>query len=153
LIAAWADYFAPVKALLIPHLCTVFRDADPGRAPHRALATDLIGKYAADDPELLSQLLTNADARQFEMLLTLLKPNRDRARDLLIHQMDDWEAKKSQATTIRENAIANLPSHCCNSVPDRLWPLPPFAGPDPPHTCLIHRMAARSLRRSRRNRF
>ncbi|MCH5373868.1 MAG: hypothetical protein JJ992_07825, partial [Planctomycetes bacterium] len=69
---AWAQFFEPVKQYLIPELRKSYRNSDPELAARRALATDLLSRYASDEPEVLVDLSASADARQFEILKPVL---------------------------------------------------------------------------------
>ena len=142
--AAWAGYFAPVKPHLIPQLCAVYRDATATRAAQRALATDLLSSYAADDPKLLAKLLETADARQFSMMMTPLRAHGAPAREALSQGLDAWIGKPPRGSDdTREQVIANLGVAMLQmGAPERLWPLLKHS-PDPTvRTHLVHRLVA-----------
>jgi formylglycine-generating enzyme required for sulfatase activity len=72
LAARWVEVFRPVRARLLAPLSDIFRD---GRRPEaeRRLATALLVNYAADRPEVLAELLMEADNWQFAELLPKLQ--------------------------------------------------------------------------------
>jgi len=66
----------PIRALLLAPLSAIFRnDADDRR---RGLATSFLADYAANEPELLGDLILDADTRQFQVLLERLRPHGER---------------------------------------------------------------------------
>jgi serine/threonine protein kinase len=80
----WVDLLRPAWRSLIPSLSTLARSADD-KGDRRARATRIFIEYAADEPEMLVDLVGDADSRQFAELLPrlALASNRDRAIDLL----------------------------------------------------------------------
>lgn len=141
--AVWARQFEPVKGLLVPGLRQEFGDKSVERAAQRALAADLLASYAADDPQLLVELLTTADARQFNLLFPLLAAYSEQAAQLVEQHLDaslaaepaDWEDDSP------EQASANLVIALLRlGRAERLWPLLRHT-PDPTlRTQLIDRL-------------
>lgn len=78
LLGAWSDALDGVHELLLPPLMEIFRDS--GRSDtERTVAMSLIANYAADRPELLSEIIQDADAKQFAILFPQLEAYRDQA--------------------------------------------------------------------------
>jgi formylglycine-generating enzyme required for sulfatase activity len=95
-LGVWMDGFKDVKGKLIPSLKTVFRDPKEEHAAERARATDLLAGYAGEQPEVLADLLADADAKQYAVLFPLLEARREQALGLLTDELDktadfDWK--------------------------------------------------------------
>jgi formylglycine-generating enzyme required for sulfatase activity len=71
-LRAWLEGFRPVKERLLPALAAVFRDRER-RETERSLATDLLADYAAEKPDLLADLILDADEKQFAVLFSRLQ--------------------------------------------------------------------------------
>jgi serine/threonine protein kinase/formylglycine-generating enzyme required for sulfatase activity len=67
-LGQWSEAFRPVKNRLVSPLSAIFRDHQPERSAERRLATNLLADYAADQPEVLADLLMDADEQQFAVL-------------------------------------------------------------------------------------
>ena len=66
------------RPLLRP-LGRVFRGEAPRLKEHRLTAAGVLADYAADQPELLADLLLDADAKQFAVLWPVLQTHREQA--------------------------------------------------------------------------
>lgn len=77
-LRTWIDALRPVGPRLLPHLRRAFRSSkDPGE---RRIVCTVVADYAADQPDVLYDLIQDADdGRQFEILLPLVALDRDRA--------------------------------------------------------------------------
>lgn len=141
--AVWAQYFEPVKKQLIPALREAYCEGAIDRAPARMLATDLLASYAADDPQLLVELLSTADERQFISLYPTLAAHGGKAIELVESRLDQSLASKpvDWDDDTPERASANLAIALMRlGRAERLWPLLTHS-PDPTlRTRLIHRL-------------
>jgi len=72
-LAAWMDGLRPVREMLQGPLAAVFRDRKEDRANERNLATNILADFAADRPDLLADLLMDADEQQFAVLFPKVK--------------------------------------------------------------------------------
>src|SRR5262249_29322286 len=80
-LGPWTEALRPVHEALLRPLGEVFRTAkSPDR---RERAARLLADYAADKPDLLADLLPDADAKQY----ALLRPVLDRYRELTVERM------------------------------------------------------------------
>src|SRR5439155_16234884 len=86
-LAAWMDSLRPVRGKLLAPLAAVFRDANR-RETERSLATDILADYAADTPQVLADLLLDADAKQFAVLYPKLKEHGERGLTWLLGAVD-----------------------------------------------------------------
>jgi serine/threonine protein kinase len=80
----WVNLLRPAWRALMPPLSALARSADD-KGDRRSRATRIFIEYAADEPEMLVDIVGDADARQFADLLPrlALASNRDRAIVLL----------------------------------------------------------------------
>jgi formylglycine-generating enzyme required for sulfatase activity len=86
-LGSWIDGFHPVRARLIPSLSAVFRNPRR-RDAERSLAADVLARYAADRPDLLAELLLDADDKQFAVLYPKLQDRAEHALPLLNAELD-----------------------------------------------------------------
>jgi hypothetical protein len=85
----------PVRGRLVEPLTRVFRERARPDAD-RSLATSLLAEYAAEQPDVLADLLLDADERQYVVLWPRLQPHRERAIGMLHQELDktlapDWQ--------------------------------------------------------------
>jgi eukaryotic-like serine/threonine-protein kinase len=60
----WLDALRPVRGKLTPHLAAVFRNKDRPES-ERSLATNILINYVSDDPDLIANLLMDADPKGY----------------------------------------------------------------------------------------
>jgi serine/threonine protein kinase/formylglycine-generating enzyme required for sulfatase activity/Tfp pilus assembly protein PilF len=72
-LKTWSDGFRPVTAFLLEPLSKIFRDTRPERTTERTLVTNILIDYIADQPQVLADLLMDADERQFSLILPKFK--------------------------------------------------------------------------------
>jgi formylglycine-generating enzyme required for sulfatase activity len=94
-VGKWTELLRPVAAQLLPPLQSIFRD---GQRPEseRSVATSLLADYAADRPDLLYEMVSEAEPRGFAVLWPRLRAHRDRALALAHAELDralapDWK--------------------------------------------------------------
>jgi serine/threonine protein kinase/formylglycine-generating enzyme required for sulfatase activity len=100
-LGQWSAAFRPVKDRLIPELSRIFRDPRPERTAERSLAADLLAGYAADKPDLLAELLMDADPKQFTVIYPMLKDHGEQGasklsaelREELLPVQTEWTAR------------------------------------------------------------
>ncbi len=66
-LATWLDALRPIRTNLIGPLSLIYHD-DSRRETERALATDILADYASDDLRILTDLLLDADEKQFVVI-------------------------------------------------------------------------------------
>jgi serine/threonine protein kinase/formylglycine-generating enzyme required for sulfatase activity len=76
-LGSWTDALRPVRRSLLPPLARVFRDK--AQAEQRQVAANILADYAADQPSFLTDLLLDADERQFAIILPNLAGHRHHA--------------------------------------------------------------------------
>jgi hypothetical protein len=72
-LGQWSERCRLVKNSLLEPLAVIFRDRNLERASERTLATNLLADYAADNPQLLADLLMDADEKQFAVIYPKFK--------------------------------------------------------------------------------
>jgi formylglycine-generating enzyme required for sulfatase activity/tRNA A-37 threonylcarbamoyl transferase component Bud32 len=144
-VSGWAEALRPVRGGLISPLADVFRDGNrPGL--ERGLAADLLADYAGDQPQLLADLLMDADEKQFDVLFRKVQTFGARGLRLLTGEVDrklpvdaTEDAKEKLAKRQANAAVALLRMN----QPVKVWPLLRRSGePDDPRvrSYLIHRL-------------
>jgi formylglycine-generating enzyme required for sulfatase activity len=141
-LAPWMEGFRPVRAKLLAPLSAAFRDRGEGRTPERSLATSILADYAADEPQVMADLLMDADEKQFALMYAKVKEHGDRGLPLLF-----GEVGKTLPPEAKDEARERLAKRQANAAvgllrmnqPDRVWPLLKHS-PDPRgRSYLIHR--------------
>ena len=111
--ATLLDQFRPVGSWLADPLAEVFRSKDRPDSD-RAFATSILADYAANNPQLLADLLMDADLKQFPLLYPKLKEQGTSAltilRDELAKRRDSIvDAKEREKLASRQaNAAAAI---------------------------------------------
>jgi formylglycine-generating enzyme required for sulfatase activity len=141
-LAGWMESFRPVRDQLLAPLAVVYRDGKR-RETERSLATDLLADYAADQPQVLADLLMDADEKQFAVLYPKFKEQGERGLPVLTGEVDrqlapeaTQDAKEKLAKRQANAAVALLRMN----QPAKVWPLLKHR-PDPRvRSYLIHRL-------------
>jgi formylglycine-generating enzyme required for sulfatase activity len=138
----WSEAFRPVRDALLGPLAAIFRARFS--ESERILATNLLADYAADRPQVLAELLMEADDRQFAVIYPKLKEHAERGLPLLTAAIDaklpadlpSW-AREGPAKRQATAAVALLRMN----QPAKVWPLLK-PSPDPRlRSYLIHRLS------------
>jgi formylglycine-generating enzyme required for sulfatase activity len=92
----WIKGLAPVRGQLQERLVEVFRDRRALRQEERTLATNVLAEWAADRPEVLADLLMDADPKQFATLWPRFIAHGDAAGEPMRKELDkqavfDWQ--------------------------------------------------------------
>src|SRR5262249_51950814 len=142
-LGQWGEAYRPVKNSFLPSLADIFRDQQPERAAERTLATNLLADYAADQPQLLADLLMDADDKQFAVLYPKFKEQGERGLSVLTGEID-----KKLSPDAKDDAKEKLAKRQANAAvallrmkqPEKVWPLLKHR-PDPrARSYLIHRL-------------
>jgi serine/threonine protein kinase/formylglycine-generating enzyme required for sulfatase activity len=92
-LALYSDALWPMRQSLLPALLKVCRD--PAAGERRQVAANIVSNYASDRPDLLVDLLLDADAQQFPVLFPKAREHREKALLLLNRELErqltpDW---------------------------------------------------------------
>jgi formylglycine-generating enzyme required for sulfatase activity/class 3 adenylate cyclase len=143
-LGMWSEAFRPVRIRLIPALVATFRDPAPARSTERDLATSLLSDYAADQPQVLANLLMDADVKQFTVIYPKFKDQAEQSLPLLTGEIERTlppdakdDAREELARRQANAAVALLKMN----QPAKVWPLLKHS-PDPrARSYLIHRFS------------
>jgi formylglycine-generating enzyme required for sulfatase activity len=142
-LAEWLESLRPVEGKLLTPLAAVFRDAKRPEV-ERALATNLLAAYAADQPSFLANLLMDADEKQFAVLYPKLEGHGDRGLEVLRRELDS--VLRAEAANDAKEKLAKRQANAAVALlrmnhPGLVWPLLRH-GPDPRvRSYLLHRLA------------
>jgi formylglycine-generating enzyme required for sulfatase activity len=149
-LAAWMDCLRTVQAKMVPPLSVVFRDPQR-RETERSLATDVLADFAAGQPDVLADLLLDADEKQFAVLYPQLKVHREGGVRVLAA-----EIAKASPENGPQDARENLARRQANAAvtlvrlgrSDSVWNLLKHR-PDPrTRSYLIHRLGPMGVKRA-----
>ena len=82
---SWLEALRPVRGKLTAPLATIFRDKDRPETEH-TLATNILADYASDDPDLIADLLMDADPKAYAAFFPIAE--RQEAKTLPLFQAE-----------------------------------------------------------------
>ncbi len=144
-LGQWSEAFRPVKKSLLVPLADIFRDRNPERASERSLATNLLADYAADQPQVLADLLMDADDKQFAVIYAKFKDRAEQSLPLLTAVIDAKLPADLPSSDDKREALAKRQANAAVALlrmnqPAKVWPLLKHS-PDPRgRSYLIHRL-------------
>jgi serine/threonine protein kinase/formylglycine-generating enzyme required for sulfatase activity len=142
-LSLWMDSLRPVRTKLLPQLSAVYRNGKR-RETERSLAADILTDYAADQPQVLADLLMDADDKQFAVIYPKFREQGERGLRLLAKEIN-WKLppdarNDSKEMVAKRQANAALALLRMNQ-PGRIWPLLKHS-PDPrTRSYLIHHLS------------
>jgi formylglycine-generating enzyme required for sulfatase activity len=146
-LAAWMELFRPVRTMLLPQLAVIYRNPSR-RETERSLATDLLADYAADNPQMLGDLLMDADERQFAVIYAKFKEHGEKAVVVLTGELDKKLPADLPSSDEKREKLARRQANAAVALlklnePEKAWPLLKRAPPDDPRvrSYLIHRLS------------
>jgi formylglycine-generating enzyme required for sulfatase activity len=131
----WSEALRPVKGSFLAPLSRVFRDQRPEQAAERSLATYLLADYAAADPQVLADLLMDADEKQFGVIFpvaasgSLASPQaRSIVATLLTAEIDKMLPPNLPSADERREKLAKRQANAAVALlrmgqPAKVWPL------------------------------
>jgi eukaryotic-like serine/threonine-protein kinase len=144
-VGQWSEAYRPVKQSFLAPLADVFRDQRPERAAERAVATSLLADYAADRPDLLADLLLDADDKQFAVLYPKFTEQGERGLPVLTGEIDNQLSPDLPSSDEKRERLAKRQANAAVALlrmdrPEKVWPLLKES-PDPRvRSHLIHRL-------------
>jgi hypothetical protein len=142
-LGLWMEGFRPVKGKMLAPLANIFRDLKR-RESERTLATNVLADYAADQPQVLADLLMDADQHAFAVFYSRLRAHGQPGLPSLL-----GEVEKRLPLDARDDLKEELAKRQANAAvallrmgrPETVWPLLKHS-PDPrTRSYLIHRLA------------
>ncbi len=127
-LGLWIEMYRPVKVSLCGPLAAIFRDRNAQRASERALATDVLADYAADDPPLLADLLMDADESQFAVIYAKLSETAGASLPVLTGELDKQLPAERPSSDERRESLAKRQTNAAVALlrmnqPERVWRL------------------------------
>jgi formylglycine-generating enzyme required for sulfatase activity len=113
-LGIWLEGLRPVKARFLAPLAALFRERSAKRAAGRAVAANILADYAADQPDLLADLLMDADDHQFLVLFPQVPAHGEAGLAPLLAEVNTQppagadEADKETLARRKANAAAAL---------------------------------------------
>ncbi|HEY7331226.1 MAG TPA: protein kinase [Gemmataceae bacterium] len=142
----WSEAFRPVKKSLLAPLADIFRDRNLERATERTLATNLLADYAADQPQVLADLLMDADDKQFAVIYAKFKYRGEQDIPLLTAVLDTKLPADLPSSADKRETLAKRQANAAVALlrmnhSAKVWPLLQHS-PDPRvRSYLIHRLS------------
>jgi formylglycine-generating enzyme required for sulfatase activity len=139
----WINTLWPVRGKLLVPLCTAFRERKEEQAAQRFVAASILANFAADQADLLVDLIEDADERQFAVLFPTLAPHRQQAVALLGETVAT--ALESQKTDNDKERLAKRQANAAVTLlrltkQDQVWPLLKHRSDPRVRSYLIHRL-------------
>jgi serine/threonine protein kinase/formylglycine-generating enzyme required for sulfatase activity len=141
-LGMWMDTLRPVRRQLQAPLALAFRDPKRPETEH-SLATDILSDYAADQPQIVAELLMEGNAKQFAIFYLAAQALGEPALALLEAEVDkkappdaSVEAKAKLARRQSNAAVALLRLN----RPARVWPLLAHSADPSTRSFLIERL-------------
>jgi serine/threonine protein kinase/formylglycine-generating enzyme required for sulfatase activity len=124
----WSEAYRPVKNSLLDPLSRIFRDPRPERTGDRNLATNLLADYAADNPQVLADLLMDADEKQFAAIFPKFKVQSGKCLPLLMGVIDTKLPADLPCSDPKREALAKRQANAAVALlrmnqPEKVWPL------------------------------
>ena len=144
-LATWMDALHPVRARLLAPLSVVFRDANRQES-ERFLATEILSDYAADNSQVLSELVMSADEKQFAVIYKKLAARGDEGLPYLREEIKKPLPYTPDTTDEARDALAQRQANAAVALlkmnrPGEVWPLLKHSSDPRVRTYLIHRFA------------
>lgn len=140
----WVDALRPIKDRLVPPLSALFRDHSEPQATPSALTSEILAEYTADQPELLADLLGDAEPTAFGPIFARLKLHEGRALAALESVLAEAPpAKPADPPDLLAKRHANAAIAILRmGKGERVWPLLKAAPEPAVRSFLIVRLAA-----------
>ena len=144
-LGSWVQALHPVRLSLLSPLGEVFRGE---RLPeHRQVAAVVLADYAADRPEVLADLLMDADEKQFAVIYPKFKEQGERGLPVLTGEIEKRLPPELPSSDERREKLAKRQANAAVALikmdrPEKVWPLLKHS-PDPRvRSYLIHRFGS-----------
>jgi formylglycine-generating enzyme required for sulfatase activity len=137
------DLLRPVRTELLAALSDTFRARERSES-ERTWATTVLADYAADRPEVLADLLLDADSNQFAVLFPRVADHQSVALPLLLLPLK--EAVESKGSDAEKEALAKRQANAAVTLlrvkqTHEVWPLLKHSSDPRARSYLIHRLA------------
>jgi formylglycine-generating enzyme required for sulfatase activity len=145
----WREVYRSVRDSFLKPLTKVYRDALPDRAADRSLATSLLADYAADDPQVLADLLMDADEKQFAVIYPKFEEQGEKAVQHLTGEIDKKRPAKLPFSDKDRETLAKRQANAAVALlrmkqAEKVWPILKRSDqPEDPRlrSYLVHRLS------------
>ena len=143
-VGFWMDALYNARTKLLPHLTMIYRDTRRSEV-ERSLATDIVSRYAADQPQLLADLLLDADERQFSTIYFALVQQSGDVESIFLEELEKSPpvdlpfSHKQREESAKRQANAAVALLRMNR-PEKVWPLLKHRTDPRLRSYLIHRI-------------
>lgn len=145
-LSLWVASLRPVRVALIPPLSEIFRSSR--RELERSVASDILAEYAMDQPDVLTNLVLDADEYQFGVIYPRFEKYRERELNKLITVIDQAEIDPALPLEARDEAKETLAKRKANAAvillqmnqTEKVWPLLKHSEDPRARSYLIHRL-------------
>ena len=144
-LGLWMEGFRPIKGELLASLANIYRDANR-RESERTLATNILADYAADQPQVLADLLMDADEKQFAVIYPKFADRGEQGLPVLTGEIDKKLPPDLPSSDESREKLAKRQANAAVALlrmkqPAKVWPLLKHS-PDPRvRSYLIHRLS------------
>jgi hypothetical protein len=143
-LSAWRDALRPVHSKLLAPLFEVYRSVN--RPAEWSLAMDILADYAADQTQVLTDLLMGADDKQFAAIYRKLKDRGEQGLSVLAGEIDKKPAPDLPSS---DEGRVNLAKRQANAAvallgmnqPEKIRPLLKHSRDPSARSYLIHRLS------------
>jgi formylglycine-generating enzyme required for sulfatase activity len=141
----WMDSLRPVRTKLFPRLSAIYREST-SQDLERSLATEILADYAADKPQVLADLLMDADDKQFAVIYPKVNDSSEHGLPVLIGEIEKNLPPELPSSDVGRDKLAKRQANAAVALlkmgkPASVWPLLKHS-PDPrTRSYLIHRLS------------
>ena len=126
-LGLWMESFRPIKGKLLEPLKSIYGNPN-GRESERTLATNILADYAADQPQVLADLLMDADEKQFAVIYPKFKDRGEQGLPMLTGEIDkkppsDLPSSDPQRETLAKRQANAAAALLKMNQPEKVWPL------------------------------
>jgi formylglycine-generating enzyme required for sulfatase activity len=133
-LTTWKDALRPVRVKLLAPLSVVYRSINRSEQ-ERSLARDLLADYAADQPQVLADLVMDADEKQFAVMYPKFKDCGEQGLSALAGEIEKNLPADLPSSDDSREKLAKRQANAAVALlrmnqPEKVWPLLKHS-PDP----------------------
>jgi serine/threonine protein kinase/formylglycine-generating enzyme required for sulfatase activity len=145
-LGLWSEALRPVKNRLLSRLSEIYDDHQPELTAERSLATNLLADFAADQPQVLANLLMNADEKQFAVIYPKFKDRGEQGVPILHVEIDKRLPPEVPSSDERRDQLAKRQANAAVALlrmnqPAKVWPLLRHSSDPRVRSYLVHRLS------------
>ncbi len=143
-LGLWMECFRPIKGKLLASLEGIYRNPN-SRESERTLATNILADYAADQPQVLADLLMDADDKQFAVIYAKFKDRGAQGLPLLTAVIDTKLPAGLPSSDDKRETLAKRQANAAvawlrMNPHAKVWPLLKHSTDPRVRSYLIHRL-------------